>query len=143
MKRVASDLCRRLIFNFNDPGWNEDDVAKLKTWEIEILCKLLGAPKSGPREKVIVRLLETRNVRGAISAYPCDRDGAVALATAKRKEWLKWFCKQMCLWRSGTKIQLAGTLLQWRDRARLEGQKFLTSLMTAEPGTALQMEFKL
>lgn len=105
MKREASDLLRKLVFDFGAPEWNEYDLPRLRGWELEILARLLAAPKTGPKEKVVVRILCTRTIRQKLSRYPCDETGIVGMLADFQKEALKWMAKQMCVWRSGNKRQ--------------------------------------
>ncbi|HSI11758.1 MAG TPA: hypothetical protein VK961_06920 [Chthoniobacter sp.] len=133
MKREASDLFIKLVFNFDAEEWNEFELAKLRTWELSILSQLLGGPKSLERTEFVTRILCTREVRFKIARYASDRAAAEQLAADHRKEALKWMAKQMKLWRSGSKIQLAITLIQWRDRCRMEGQKRLEELRAVNP----------
>jgi hypothetical protein len=136
---------RKLVFNFDAEEWNEFELPKLRCWELSILSQLLGGPKNLPREEFVTRILETRSIRAKLAGYASDREAAGKLADAHRKEALKWMAKQMKLWRSGSKIQLAITLIQWRDRCRMEGKKFLEVLMqtTGEPRRPQQLQLQL
>lgn len=135
MAGEASHLFRKLVFDINAEEWNEYDLPKLRRWELSLLCQLFGGPKTGKAEELVTRILSIRTVRSKIARYGSDRPAAVALAADFRKDELKWFCRHMKLWRSGSKIQRAITLLSWRDRARMEGMKLLNQLMAPqEPG---------
>jgi hypothetical protein len=125
-------------------GWNEYDLPTLKLSEIQFLCRCLGAPKSGTKMNVVVRLLAVRHVRTNLSKYAeADLDGVVADFD---KVALKWMAKEAGLWRSGNKRQLAAVLLMWRNRARVEGQKYLDEqfrLMDAALPKARQLRLPL
>lgn len=117
---------------FHDPhneAWNEFDLSRLTLSQVQVLCRALGAPKSGTKEKVIVRLLAVRQVRLAIAKYGADQTGIETLAGDNMKERLKWMAKEAGLWRSGNKRQLAAVLLTWRERCRFEGRKFVEEAM--------------
>lgn len=118
-------LFHELLWDLDHSAWNEYDLPGLKLVEIQFLCQCLGAPKSGTKEKIIIRLLAVRQVRIKLSKYACDFDGAMRLVSDFQKEPLKWMAKEAGVWRSGNKRQLAVCLLQWRDRARVSGKKFL------------------
>ncbi|MEI6494385.1 MAG: hypothetical protein WCO94_17700, partial [Verrucomicrobiota bacterium] len=93
--------------------------------EIQFLCQALGAPKSGTKEKISVRLLAVRQVRMKISKYPATEEGIAALIADFQKEPLKWMAKEAGQWRSGNKKQLGVVLLTWREKVRTSGRKFL------------------
>lgn len=116
------NLFNELVYNFDHEGWNEYDLPKLKFAEIQFLCRMLGAPKSGVKENVIVRLLAVRQVRMKISKYSLE--GIDQFISDYPKDALKWMAKEAGLWRSGNKRQLAVVLLNWREKARREGQRF-------------------
>ncbi len=118
-------LFNDLLHDFDHEGWNEWDVPKLKLAEIQFLCRALGAPKSGTKEKISIRLLAVRQVRMKISKYPATDEGVYALVADYPKEALKWMAKEAGLWRSGNKKQLAIVLLNWRIKVRADGQKFV------------------
>ena len=136
-------LFNELIWNFDHEGWNEWDIPKLKLKEIQFLCCALGAPKSGTKEKISIRLLAVRQVRLKISKYPATEDGIAAMVADFPKEPLKWMAKESGLWRSGNKKQLAVVLLNWRTRSRAEGQKFLDQAFAAAATAPRQLSFDL
>jgi len=136
-------LFNELLCSSDHEGWNEWDIPKLKLKEIQFLCQALGAPKSGTKEKISIRLLAVRQVRLKISKYPATDDGVYALVADYPKEALKWMAKEAGLWRSGNKKQLAVVLLNWRTRVRVEGQKFLDQAFAAAAKTPRQLCFDL
>ncbi len=136
-------LFNELLHNFDHEGWNEWDIPKLKLAEIQFLCRALGAPKSGTKEKVSVRLLAVRQVRMKISKYPHSEDGVAAMVEDYQKEPLKWMAKEAGLWRSGNKKQLAIVLLNWRNKVRADGQKFLDQAFAAVAKAPRQLSFNL
>jgi hypothetical protein len=136
-------LFNDLVHDYDHEGWNEWDVPKLQLKEIQFLCKCLGAPKSGTKEKISVRLLAVRQVRLKISKYPSTDEGACALAAEFNKESLKWMAKEAGQWRSGNKKQLAIVLLNWRTRVRQEGQKFLDQAFSLVFKNPRQLTFNL
>lgn len=135
----ASALFRKLLFDPMAEEWNEDDLPKLRVAELRLLSQLLGGPKSPPKAELVTRILCTRLIRLEIARFGSTREAAQDLAQSARKERLKWMAKQMKLWRSGSKIQLAIVLINWRDRARLEGQKLLDTLRSVDPGRPVQL----
>lgn len=118
-------LFSKLVYNFDAEEWNEYDLPKLSLREIQVLCRLLGSPKSGSKEKVIARLLAVRQVRLKLSRF---QDDPHAIVPEFRKEALKHMAREAGLWRSGNKIQLATVLLNWRNKCRHDGQKFFEDI---------------
>lgn len=139
---MPTHLFHELLYAWDHRGWNEDDLAKLPTAEIQDLARVLSAPISGPKNKVIIRLLKTRHVRTVLSKYTCTDEGVAQLVEAMSRKELQLLAKMMCVWRSGNKKQLAITLLQWRDRARMEGQKFTDAMLAAARRAPRQLAFE-
>ncbi len=137
------NLFNELLHNFDHEGWNEWDIPKLKLKEIQFLCCALGAPKSGTKEKIAIRLLAIRQVRLKISKYPATDEGVAAMVADFPKEPLKWMAKESGQWRSGNKKQLAIVLLNWRERVRADGQKFLDQAFAAADKAPRQLTFDL
>lgn len=135
----STELFRTLAVDAVSELWNEDELPKCSLEEVRHLAMLLGSPKSGPKEKVIVRLLAVRQVRLAVAKYPLNEEGAKALVADNQKERLKWMAKEAGLWRSGNKLQLAIVVLQWRDRCRAEGQKLLAAWQAAAASQPKQL----
>ncbi len=136
-------LFNELLHNFDHEGWNEWDIPKLKLKEIQFLCCALGAPKSGTKEKISIRLLAVRQVRMKISKYPATDEGVYLLVADYPKEALKWMAKEAGLWRSGNKKQLGVVLLMWREKARVTGRKFLDQAFSAAAKATRQLSFDL
>lgn len=136
-------LFNELLWNFDHEGWNEWDIPKLKLKEIQFLCQALGAPKSGTKEKISVRLLAVRQVRMKVSKYDHSEEGVAALVGDYPKEALKWMAKEAGLWRSGNKKQLAVVLLNWRNKVRSDGRKFLDQAFAAAAKAPRQLSFVL
>jgi hypothetical protein len=137
------NLFNELLHNFDHEGWNEWDIPKLKLKEIQFLCCALGAPKSGTKEKISIRLLAIRQVRLKISKYPATDEGVAAMVADFPKEPLKWMAKESGQWRSGNKKQLAIVLLNWRERVRVSGRKFLDQAFAAVAQAPRQLTFDL
>lgn len=137
--KAPSKLFHDLAFNADHEGWNDFDVPTLSMLELRTLCLLLGAPKSGTKEKVSTRLLAVRIVRQRLKKYSHDQEGVGAVMADWKKEQLKWMAKEAGIWRSGNKRQLAIGLLNWRTRCRAEGQKVLVQLLAASPERPRQM----
>ena len=136
-------LFNELLWNFDHEGWNEWDIPKLKLKELQFLCQALGAPKSGTKEKISIRLLAVRQVRLKISKYPATDEGVYALVADYPKEALKWMAKESGQWRSGNKKQLGVVLLMWREKVRVSGRKFLDQAFAAAKQTPRQLSFDL
>ena len=142
-------LCHNLYHDFNHQGWNEDDLWTLPGNDLRFLCRIMGVPSYGTKPVMIVRLLSLRIVRMELSQFQCDgfsreTSGAVALVAGSfKRERLKWMCEQANLWKSGNKIQLACVLLSWRNKCRLEGQKFLAECIAHTKRVGFQLEFPL
>lgn len=137
-------LFTHLVYNSQSELWHEDELPKLKVAQLHVLAVMIGAPKSGTKENLIITILARRHVRLKIGGFGSTREEAQRLANAYRKESLKAMAKECKLWRSGSKIQLAICLLGWRDRARLEGQKALEACVAAtREETAADPQLKL
>jgi hypothetical protein len=120
--------------------WNEDDLAKLSTVELEVLAKLFACPSSGAKQALIVRILAHRHLRLKLGRFT---DDPRPLADAYRRESLRDMCREAGIWRSGNKRQLAAGLLSWRNRCRSSGQKFLAEVRTAATSKPSQLELSL
>ena len=118
---MSSALFQSMLFS--EDGWNEWDMPKLKLKEIQFLCRMMNAPYSGTKEKLVIRLLTVWQVRKKLAPFDGE-EGVAELVKAEPKENLKWMCKVNCLWRSGNKKQLSITLINWRNESRMKGQEF-------------------
>ena len=103
----------------------------------------MGAPHSGTKSELIIRLLSLRIVRMELRSYTADFAGAQAMAQAFKRERLRWMCEQSNLWKSGNKVALGGVLLKWREDCRRRGQEYLEACMayTKTSGIQLEIEF--
>jgi hypothetical protein len=122
---MTSALFSRLLHNADSAEWTAENLAKLSIAELQGLAKLWGAPHSGSKLELAERLLVHRKIRLCLGAYGDDPE---ALANAHKREGLRSMCDALNLWKSGSKIQLAAGLLNWRNRCRQEGQSFLAQL---------------
>lgn len=129
-------LCQQLYQDYNHQGWNEWDLQKLPLADLRFLCHCAGIAYSGTKEKVIVRLLASRICRIELSKFA---DDPAPVAEAFSRDRLRWMCMQNNLWKSGNKKALAACLLMWRNRCRLEGQKFLNACIAASKTRAQQL----
>jgi hypothetical protein len=116
--------------------WNEADLQKLSVAELQGLAKLFGALTSGSKPELAERLLIYRKLRVRLSRYG---DDAEALANEHKRESLREMCDALNLWKSGSKVQLAAGLLNWRNRCRFEGQTFLAELRAASQSRPVQL----
>ena len=119
-----SSLFNELLHDFDHPAWEDEDTTALTLAEIQFLCRALGAPKSGTKERVWVRLCAIRQVRAKIGKYEGEA-GIDSLVSDVQKIDLKRMAKEAGVWRSGNKRQLAITLLNWRNTARIKGTAFV------------------
>lgn len=105
--------------------WRRDDLAHLSGGELRDLALLLGVPHSGTKAVLVNRLLDLGRLRGLLHEYEdADvRGDAERLANTYFKRELKGMAAMAKLWKSGTKIQLALGLLQWRNECRRRGQE--------------------
>lgn len=130
-------LCQDLYHDYHHEGWNEFDLSTLPAKELQFLCLMGGLPYTGTKEKVVVRLLSCRICRLELSKFGDDPH---EVAAAFKRDRLRWMCQQANLWKSGSKVQLAVVLLNWRNRCRHEGQKFYRECVEAGKGRAHQLE---
>lgn len=124
-----SSLFNDLLHDFDHPAWEEETAPKITLAQIQFLCRALGAPKSGTKERVWIRLCAIRQVRAKISKYDGEA-GVESLVNDFQKASLKKMAKEAGQWRSGNKRQLAITLLNWRNRARHQGTAFVQEQLT-------------
>lgn len=139
-RETSQAIFRKLVFNFDSDLWNEYDVAKLRMIELQTLAMLVGAPKSGRKDDVVVRVLAVRCVREKLSKFGND---AAEVLPHFRKEALKHMARECGLWRSGNKLQLAAVLLTWRNRVRAEGEKLLGELIATSRSAATQQQLAI
>lgn len=118
-------LCCNLYHDFAHEGWNERDLTTLSGTELVFLCRVLGIPDYGNNETRITRLLAILICRQELSKFGSDYAALLEVVAAFKKPRLHWMAAQACLWKSGTKIQLAQVLLNWRNKCRHDGQKYL------------------
>ena len=108
----------------DDPAlWTAESISRLPKTELVYVARIMGAPKSLPRDSLIHRIVLYRQIRCKISAYDCDDIGVAELMTSYLGKELKAMCKSARLYRSGNKRTHATVLLQWRERGRAEGYK--------------------
>lgn len=134
-----TELCTHLYRNFDHEGWNDYDLQKLTLAELEFLARVMGVAFSGTKEKRIVRLLSCRIVRKELSRF---KDNPSEVAQAFKRERLKWMCVQGNLWRSGNKIQLATVLLNWRNRCRHDGSRYLEACIASTRERPIQLNLQ-
>ena len=136
MKSVTL-LFNQFLRDVHSQSWNEDELAKLSGVELQALAKLFACPSSGVKQSVIVRLLAHRQLRLKLGPFT---DDPLPLAQAYRRDSLRDMCKEAGIWRSGNKRQLGAGLLTWRNRCRLNGQKFLAEMHAAITARPRQLE---
>jgi len=122
---MTSSLFSVLMADPQSEHWNGADLQKLSMAELQGLAKLFGAPTSGSKSELAERLLTYRKIRIRLSRYD---DNAESLAQSHGRESLRSMCDALNLWKSGSKVQLAAGLLNWRNRCRVEGQTFLAEM---------------
>jgi hypothetical protein len=133
---MTSALFSVLMTDPQSERWNQADLQKLSVAELQGLAKLFGAPTSGSKPELAERLLTYRKIRIRLSRYDND---AEALANEHKREGLRQMCDTLNLWKSGSKIQLAAVLLNWRNRARHEGQQFMAQLRAEAKSRPVQL----
>jgi hypothetical protein len=131
-------LLSELIHDFDSESWTESALAKLSLQELHVLAKLLSCPSCGVKHSVIVRLLAHRQLRFKLAPFT---DDPVPLSNSYRRDSLRDMCKEAGIWRSGNKRQLAAGLLTWRNRCRLNGQKFLAEMQAHAAARPHQLSF--
>ncbi len=134
MKALLSEL----IHNFDSQRWNEDELSLLSFRELQLLAKLFGCPFSGVKQSVVVRLLAHRQLRFKLARFG---DDPAPLMEACRREALRDMCREAGIWRSGNKRALAAGLLMWRNRCRLNGQKFFAEMQSLSKSRPQQLTF--
>ena len=137
--KPVTHLFQELVRDVHSQRWNEDDLAKLSTVELHALTKLFSCPSSGVKQSVIVRLLAHRQLRFKLAPFT---DDPLPLANAYRRDSLRNMCKEAGIWRSGNKRQLAAGLLTWRNRCRLNGQRFLAEMHAHASARPQQLGFR-
>lgn len=140
---MAHHLLAELTFNFDSERWNEWDLALLTSEELEALAMLLNCPRTGPKERLIVKLLATRQLRFKLTTFPCTLEGARLLAGQKRREDLKAMAAEAGTWKSGNKVQLAASLISWRDRCRAAGTRFFEEQKRLAESKGVQLQLTL
>jgi hypothetical protein len=136
--KTPKSLLSELIHDFDSQRWNEYELPKLLLRELQVLAKLLGCPFSGAKEILVVRLLAHRQLRFKLARFG---DDPAPLMEAYGREALRDMCKEAGIWRSGNKRALAAGLLNWRDRCRLNGQKFFAEMQSLSKARLQQLTF--
>ena len=116
----ATWLFRQLIMD--KAPWTTDTLNQLPTREIRMIARILAAPHSLPRQKLVARIIATQRIRTLIAAYTSDQEGIAEMWVSFTGKQMRGMCADVKLWRSGPKRALAAVLLNWRDRARQKGQ---------------------
>jgi hypothetical protein len=133
---MRSALFSTLMADPQSEHWTPADLQKLSVTELQGLARLFGAPTSGSKTELAERLLTYRKIRIRLSRYDDDAD---ALADEHKRESLREMCDALNLWKSGSKIQLAAGLLNWRARCCHQGQTFLAELRAASQSRPVQL----
>lgn len=108
---------RRLMYTV--PGeWKRADLTTLSLAELRGLCELLGVPVSGTKAECVERLISLGGLRQLLADYD---DPARLVADFDKRE-LKGMAAMAQIWKSGSKLQLAVGLIQWRNACRYKGQ---------------------
>ena len=79
----------------------------------------------------------------AILIEPIQGEGGVRTPAVHFLKSLRQMCDAVNIWKSGSKVQLAAGLLNWRNRCRLEGQAFLTQLRAESQSRPVQLQLTL
>lgn len=95
--------------------------SKLTTKEFDALNESMGFPISGTKQERIDRFMKLYEIRDRIKDYAATYEGARALSHVYKRADLYQMAKDMKGWKSGNKLQLAASLLSWRDRTRYNG----------------------
>jgi hypothetical protein len=133
---LTSALFSTLMTDPQSERWTQADLQKLSLAELQGLARLFGAPHSGSKPELAGRLLTYRQIRIRLSQYGDDPD---ALAQAHKREQLRTWCNAVNVWKSGSKIQLAAVLLNWRARCRYDGLQFLVQLRAEAQSRPMQL----
>lgn len=137
---TSEELFSRLVYLADSDLWNEFELQRLSQVQLRTLAMLWGAPKSGTKELVIIRILAVRQVRLKLGPFKEDTEASITpIVSAFRKEQLKHMARECGLWRSGNKAQLAAVLLSWRARARARGEDLLRQMLSAGRSQPRQM----
>lgn len=107
---------------------NLSNLKPLKRIELEFLCRILGITFCGTKKKMTVRILDRWNLRQTLSEYDSSHEEAKLLANFYRRVELYDMCRRAKIWKSGSKIALAVSLLSWRNLCRHKGQKFFNEM---------------
>ena len=137
--RPVTHLFQELVRDVHSHRWTEHDLAKLSALELHALANLFSCPSSGVKQCVILRLLAHRQLRFKLAPFT---DDPVPLADTYRRDSLRDMCKEAGIWRSGNKRQLAAGLLTWRNRCRLNGQRFLAEMYAHAAARPRQLSFR-
>jgi hypothetical protein len=110
------------------PGeWTRHDLLLLGGAELRGLCELLGIPTSGTKPETIERLLRLGGLRSLLADYDGTdyHEVAARLVGDFDKRELKGMAASAKIWKSGSKLQLAIGLIQWRNECRRKGKQNL------------------
>jgi len=107
--------------------WTQAQLADLRAVELEVLCRLLGAPHSGTKPQRITRLLDLADLRGILAPY--ERPGQ--MTPFFRRATLAQMCKRAGVYAGLNKYGLCAGLLSWRNECRRRGQAFHAELRAA------------
>jgi hypothetical protein len=107
--------------------WTQAQLAQLRAVELEVLCRLLGAPHSGTKPAKVARLLDLADLRGILATY--EQPGQLTPFFSRRT--LVQMCKRAGVYAGLNKYGLCASLLSWRNECRRRGQAFHAELQAA------------
>lgn len=104
--------------------------------ELSALCRLLGIPHSGTKDKRVARLLDLISLRQELAGWgEYDGDNRKAHVIAEEvmsrytRPQLVGMAKRSKVFYSTTKRGIVIALLQWRSACRRQGQEFNRELL--------------
>lgn len=116
-------ILRDIVYNYKNITF--ENIQHLKNVELEVISKLLGIPMFGTKAKKIYRIIDLWDLRHTLAEYDSSSfEGVKKLANTYYRMELHDMCRRAKTWRSGNKIGLSASLLNWRDMCRKTGQDF-------------------
>ena len=124
----------RVAFNQSPADWSRESLLPCSVTELDILAKLLGIPAGSTKQDRVTKLLNAAEVRVLLAPYGEDKDDRTipaALASAFKAKELHDLCVRIHGWIAPNKFGRAIVLLNWRNKCRHDGQRYLDELKAA------------
>lgn len=104
--------------------WDWEAIKDLTAKDLEILCLVMGIPKSGSKIEKIRRLKDAAEVRHFTISYPALTIGEIARQSSVRE--LRSLIKKTKMWQgSMSKYGYVASIINWRDKCNARGKEFL------------------